>query len=164
MHVTAASVFRDALQGLKFLHDNSWLHGDVKPDNIGVTGTPPRAVLLDLGGALNIRGRTRLPATPGVGGTVGYLAPEREMQGFDQTADIWAMGGVGDELTYGHHPWRFSVNPSRPGTENERTRPAFDQKYGVALGQLQKNQPGLGGSKDFICRKWTDPSSFFLIG
>jgi serine/threonine protein kinase len=130
MSTDAAALIRDALLGLKFLHDNSWLHRDVKPQNIGVLpGSPPRAVLLDVGQAWVLNSGSSLRATPGCCGTLNYLAPECEMTEYDHTADIWPMGVIGFELTYGHHPFRFAKNPWRPGEVHEQMRPAFHQKY-----------------------------------
>jgi hypothetical protein len=49
---------------------------DIQPQNIGVLpGSPPRAVLLDVGARVLNSGST-LFVTPGRGGTVNYLAPE----------------------------------------------------------------------------------------
>ena len=64
MSIEAAAIFREALLGVKFIHDNSWFYGDIKLQNIGVlSGKPPRAVLLDVGQArpITIIGRTSGP-------------------------------------------------------------------------------------------------------
>jgi serine/threonine protein kinase len=47
---TAGSIklFHDALQGVRTLHFNGWLHGDLKSSNIGINGD--WAVTLDNGG------------------------------------------------------------------------------------------------------------------
>ncbi len=71
-------LFLDALKGVRFLHENNWLHGDLKPANIGIYGD--RAVLLDLGGTKPFSATKKVPHTPGVGGTIVYLAPEQELQ------------------------------------------------------------------------------------
>jgi len=83
----AARVFRDMLLAVKVLHDNGWLHGDLKPPNIDLIGT-----------------RSALEPTPGSGGTLNYIAPERELNPYDHSVDIWGLGCVGYELTYGRHP------------------------------------------------------------
>ncbi|KAF2181194.1 hypothetical protein K469DRAFT_692081 [Zopfia rhizophila CBS 207.26] len=46
-------LFRDALLAVEFIHSHGYLHRDIKPANIGIQeNTKPRAVLLDLGGAV----------------------------------------------------------------------------------------------------------------
>ncbi|KAI6447275.1 hypothetical protein MCOR17_010587, partial [Pyricularia oryzae] len=74
-----AQLFRSLLQ-VKVLHDRGWLHGDLKAGNVGIIGTPQRAVLLDIGNAKHLRPGYHLGPTPGSGGTVGYIAPKREME------------------------------------------------------------------------------------
>lgn len=138
--MVAAIIFRDVLLGLEFLHKNGWLHRDIKPQNIGVTlGSPPRAVILDVGQAEVLALGIKLQATPGQGGTLGYLAPEREMSHYDHGADIWPMGVIAIELTYGRHPFRFAINPWRPGEQHEEIRPAFHQRYQAAVDKLSND-------------------------
>ncbi len=138
MTTAVAALFHDALLGLQFLHANHWLHGDIKPQNIGIIGAPPRAVLLDLGSAMRLELDALIPPTPGRGGTIWYLAPEREMQAYNHLVDVWAMGTMGYELTYGYLPWKFSLNPWRPGEDNERLRPVFDLRYEEAMNSMSQ--------------------------
>ncbi|KAL9014351.1 MAG: hypothetical protein Q9173_001000 [Seirophora scorigena] len=125
MTMEAAIVFRDALEGLKSMHDGRWLHHDMKPTNIGLVGSPLRSVLLDVGTSARIQRGVALQPEPGARGTVGYLAPELELKEYDFSIDIWAMGVILYELTYGHHPWNFTLNPWREGKKYEMLRPAF---------------------------------------
>ncbi|KAF2183616.1 hypothetical protein K469DRAFT_689766 [Zopfia rhizophila CBS 207.26] len=86
---TADWVLREAITGLKFLHDNNWMHGDIKPGNIGVqlprTGPlsldelqkESRVVLLDLDGASNL---ATLPEQ--------RLPPSTMMSGLWESLDI----------------------------------------------------------------------------
>ncbi len=122
---TANWVLRETMIGLKFLHDNGWMHGDIKPKNIGVQlhgrsssgelGDGSRVVLLDLDGSSHLATvpNQRLPPQPGVGGTVGCLAPERELEYCSYDSDVWAVGVTGYELHYGSHPWKLADNPWR---------------------------------------------------
>lgn len=133
-----ASAFRDALKGLKSMHDRSWLHSDLKPNNIGVTGKSPLgAVLLDVGSSARVQpGTAGIKATPGSGGTIGYMSPERELEEYDQGEDIWAMGVILYMLTHGHHPWKFSINPWRDEPENEKLRGGFRDCYDATLKEM----------------------------
>ncbi|KAI1133652.1 kinase-like domain-containing protein [Nemania abortiva] len=148
MSMKAATILHDALLGLKFLHENGWLHRDIKPQNIGVTlGSPPRAVILDVGQANVLALGTKFQATPGRGGTLGYLAPEREMSYYDHGADIWPMGVIAIELTYGHNPFEFAINPWRPGAQYEEIRPAFHQRYQKTVDELSNDYKQCVGQK-----------------
>ena len=96
--------------------------------------------------------------TPGRGGTIWYLAPEREMQGYNHSVDIWAMGTMGYELSYGYVPWKFSLNPWRPGEDYERLRPVFDRRYEEAMSSMSQ-----GGEEAYIDRKHFHSSTIFSI-
>jgi serine/threonine protein kinase len=74
---------------------------------------------------------TLVSPIPGYGGTIFYLAPEREIQNYDYLVDVWSMGVVLYEITYEYHPWKFDLNPLSPGNEN--MRPTFHSKYSDAL-------------------------------
>ena len=129
-------MFRDALFAVKVLHDQGWLHCDLKPTNIGIIGTPLRSVLLDTGTSAYLKSGAALQPGPGCGGTRGYLAPERELEKYDHSIDIWAMGVILYELTYGNHPWKFTINPWRDEKENEELRPAFRESYQGAIDKM----------------------------
>ncbi|KAI1977923.1 hypothetical protein LOZ53_003418 [Ophidiomyces ophidiicola] len=133
-----ADLFYEALLGLNFLHSHNWIHSDIKPNNIGISiGGAPRAVLLDLDNSIKLQPGCFLPATPGQGGTVNYLAPERELQEHDSLVDVWSMGIVGFELLYRYHPWKLALNPWRSGEQFETWRPAFHRLYGKTIQKLE---------------------------
>jgi serine/threonine protein kinase len=125
-------LFRSALQGVNFLHSNGWLHGDLKPANIGIHKS--QAILLDLGSAIRLGPGQLVPETPGCGGTKGYLAPEREMEEYGFPVDVWSMGVIGFEILHQTHPWHFVSNPWRRG--HEFLQPEFHEKYQQAMLQL----------------------------
>ena len=141
----ALELFYDALRGVHFLHANNWLHGDIKPANIGIDGN--KAVLLDLGSAAELSPGSKIASTPGRGGTIWYLAPEREMTSYDMLVDIWAMGIIGYELSYGYHPWKLKCNAWRRGAQFEAFRPDFHTMYEEAMEHLyQDYQDAEGGA------------------
>jgi len=136
MTIEAATAFRTALLAVKVMHDGRWLHRDLKPANIGLIGRPVRAVLLDVGTSRQIEAGGSLQPEPGKRGTIGYLAPELELDDYDHSVDIWAMGIILFQLTYNNHPWKFSINPWRDGKENEQLRPSFRESYERAVDKM----------------------------
>jgi serine/threonine protein kinase len=139
MKMDAARTFRDALLGVKVLHDKDWLHCDLKPANIGILHEAglPRSVLLDIGSCRHLVRGSWLQPNPGRQGTIGYLAPEFEQRTYDHSIDIWAMGVILFELTYNIHPWKIAENPWRTG--NETLRPIFAKMYQDALDRMTED-------------------------
>ncbi|KAI4266656.1 MAG: hypothetical protein L6R35_006924 [Caloplaca aegaea] len=139
MTMEAAAAFRDALTGLQVMHNGGWMHRDLKPTNIGLVGTPARAVLLDVDTSAHLPHGTTMKPNPGGVGTVGYLAPELELVDYDHSIDIWAMGIILYHLTYNHHPWKSALNPWRNSKDNEKLRPQFSTSYQEAIDKMTKD-------------------------
>ncbi|KAF4946049.1 hypothetical protein FGADI_11486 [Fusarium gaditjirri] len=136
------TVLTDILGATDFLHKNRWIHGDLKPVNIGIrtwTSECISIVLLDLDDAEEspFPGRHHT-ARPGTGGTIGWLAPEREMTGYNELADIWSIGVTAIEMISGRHPWRQGKNPWRPGPEAGELQKEFHDMYGEAIEALNE--------------------------
>jgi serine/threonine protein kinase len=139
MKIEAAAAFRDALLGLKGMHNANWLHRDLKPTNIGTIGTPARCVLLDVGTSAYLRPGSTLQPHPGEIGTIGFLAPELELEAYDHSIDILAMGIILYYLTYGCHPFKYAINPWCKGKDNEKLRPAFQESYRNAVDKMSRD-------------------------
>ena len=139
MTIEAATAFRAALLGVKVMHDGRWLHRDLKPTNIGLIGKPLRSVLLDVGTSRHIQAGGSLRPEPGTVGTIGYLAPELELEDYDHSIDIWSMGIILFELTYNYHLWKFSINLWRDGKDNEKLRPFFRKSYQNAIDKMARD-------------------------
>ncbi|KAF4494401.1 STE kinase [Fusarium agapanthi] len=136
------TVLTDILGATNFLHKNRWIHGDLKPGNVGIrtwTSECTSVVLLDLDDAEEspFLGRHH-PARPGTGGTIGWLAPEREMTGYNELADTWSVGVMAIEMIWGRHPWRQGKNPWRLGSEADELQKEFHDMYGEAVNALNK--------------------------
>ena len=95
----AVSAILALADGLAILHKRGFLHGDIKPSNIGFTseGSPK---LLDFGLA---RSTDELAAA---GGTLRYVSPEA-LSGrlADEGDDVWSLCVVLYEMVAGRHPF-----------------------------------------------------------
>lgn len=85
-----AKLAGDTIRGLAFLHSRNLIHGDLKPENIGLTLSPLQAKLIDFGSAMLI-GEQKGQAIQ----SLSYRAPEVSLrQTFDTRADIWSFGAL----------------------------------------------------------------------
>ena len=94
----AVSVVARLADALAALHEKGFLHGDVKPSNIGFTseGSPK---LLDFGLAHAVDAAM-------VGGTLPYLSPEvLAGRPADEADDVWSLSVVLYEMVSGRHPF-----------------------------------------------------------
>ena len=95
----AVSVVARLADALAALHEKGFLHGDVKPSNIGFTseGSPK---LLDFGLAHAVDDATI------VGGTLPYLSPEvLAGRPAAEADDVWSLCVVLYEMVSGRHPF-----------------------------------------------------------
>jgi len=138
-------LFQGLLNAIDFLHTEGWVHRDVKPANVGITERG--AILLDMGHVENI-GASYLPPTPGMCGTIGYLAPEQEMSHYDYGVDVWAAGIVGLALLTDRFFLRMSTNPWQEGQEHLRDR--FHRRYRQMCKELRGPDLGCKLAGDLI--------------
>ncbi|MCJ1250605.1 hypothetical protein MMC30_007833 [Trapelia coarctata] len=104
-------LFIQVIEGLAFLHKHGWIHRDIKRGNLGIVSLKPlRAVILDLGQAIQMQEGALIPHVPGTVGTIPYLAPEMEQLPYGNGVDVWAVGVVAHELFIGNNPFDFPHN------------------------------------------------------
>ena len=95
----AVSMTTRLAEALAALHETGYLHGDIKPSNVGFTadGSPK---LLDFGLAREANDEATL------GGTVRYLSPEvLSGQPAEEADDVWSLCVVLHEMVSGEHPF-----------------------------------------------------------
>lgn len=105
----ACDIVWQIAEALRYIHNQSIIHGDIKSENILITRTPEgRRVpkLLDFGLA-----RATVQSEVGaIEGTPEYLAPERIYGGAPSKAsDIYALGLLFYEVLVGGLPFRGSI-------------------------------------------------------
>uniref|UniRef100_A0A0C3T2R6 Protein kinase domain-containing protein n=1 Tax=Guillardia theta (strain CCMP2712) TaxID=905079 RepID=A0A0C3T2R6_GUITC len=103
----AAAILRQVLLGLKYLHANQVVHGDIKPANILLVRETGSVKIADLGTATEeAAGRALLPF-----GTPGFMAPEVVRDGVPNfLSDIWSLGCTVLQLLTGKLPWSEDDN------------------------------------------------------
>lgn len=108
----ALLVFRGCCRALKYAHDRSVVHRDIKPGNLLISRTG-EIKLVDFGVAriehAGDEGLTRKDTTLG---TPSYMAPEQfqDTRGVDRRADIYSLGVMLYEMLTGKRPYPGSMS------------------------------------------------------
>ena len=103
-------IFREVCKGLKYAHDKSAVHRDIKPDNVLISKNG-EVKLTDFGIATMDTGKDEgLTKTGMVMGTPSYMSPEQlsDTKSVDKRSDIYSMGVMFYQMITGKKPFSGS--------------------------------------------------------
>lgn len=132
-HITErylAYSFKTAMLALRTLHQNGYIHRDLKIDNmVYVSHSEPSAIkLIDFGLMLHLPGNNNVLRCPPLVGTEGMLAPESILHfEYSPKTDIWQAGCILYTMLAGHPPFH-----SNPQHRYQITRLTYSPMTGAA--------------------------------
>lgn len=102
----AFDIFIQVASAVHFLHENKYIHRDLKTENIMID-EENKVKLCDFGNCVELLSGTR----NSICGTYEYMAPEviNEIS-YDYSIDIWSLGILLYELLHGYSPFRSQEN------------------------------------------------------
>ena len=136
---TVRRIYKEVCQAVRYLHERSIIHGDVKPENVVMT-KKGEAKLCDFGSA------SRFGQQRSNSGTLEYLAPESVLN-YPQNhkVDVWSLGILLFEMITGAAPFK-GKNKEEIIKDMKRTL-LFSDAFGTALAYFQTKRKSIWSRK-----------------
>ena len=130
-------IFKQIINGMKYLYSKNILHRDIKPDNILIKNGIIK--IADFGFAKEADKKNTLMET--LCGSPLYMSPELIMnKSYDFKSDIWSLGIVLYQLMYKKHPFGNVKNiVNLLNNFNTVTKIQYDETYSKELIDLVSN-------------------------
>lgn len=127
----AIAILGGMAAALEAAHAKGVIHRDLKPENVFLVGET-HAKILDYGIAKAVQSKTTF-ATPGVLGTLAYMAPEQAGGGDASLAwDVWALSVIAYEMLTGQHPFGGGLPVTR-AAPIKTLMPELDDRMTAAI-------------------------------
>jgi serine/threonine-protein kinase OSR1/STK39 len=144
-----ATILKNVLEGLHYLHNNHKIHRDIKPNNILIS-KDGIVQLSDFGISSECDNKQKKHTFTG---TLNYMAPELvdNEHGYDNKIDIWSIGITALELAFGHSPYKklsplqimktiLNDDPPSCNTFNDRSY-EFSNKFKLFIKKCLQKDP-----------------------